>query len=376
MFSFNIITVSQLNVYLKSLLDGDKILGECLVKGEISNFKRHYPSGHLYFSLKDKAVSIRAVMFKSSAQNLRFSLTDGMEVIVRGNVSLYERDGGVQIYAADILPDGIGALNFAFEQLKEKLAKEGLFDPGHKKPLPKFPEAIGIVSSKTGAALQDILNILRRRWPPAKIVLAPALVQGDAAGEQIARGIAALNKTRCDVIIMGRGGGSIEELWAFNTEAVARAVYNSKIPVVSAVGHETDFTIADFVADLRAPTPSAAAELVSPDINGVLQYLDEMAGSMRENAAGRIKSIRQSLLDSPLRDNILRLHKERKSETLRLAETLSSLSPLDVLLRGYAIASGKGGVIKSVRDCAAGDQIDIRFKDGSVLAEIAGICPA
>ena len=272
-----IITVGQLNRYVKSLLDADENLYNLYLVGEISNFTDHYKSGHFYFSLKDEDAQIKAVMFRNNASRVRFRVENGMRVIVRGRVSMYEAAGQYQIFVDDMQPDGVGALNLAFEQLKEKLQKEGLFDAAHKKPIPKMPKRVGVITSATGAAVQDILNILGRRFPLAEVVLASVLVQGEGAHEQLIAAIQEFNRNKCaDVLIIGRGGGSTEDLWEFNNEDLARAVYASKIPVISAVGHETDFTICDFVADLRAPTPSAAAELAVPDQNEVLAYLDTL----------------------------------------------------------------------------------------------------
>ena len=261
-----VLTIAQLNRYVKSRLDADENLYNVFLVGEISNFTDHYKTGHFYFTLKDSDAQIKAVMFRQNALRVKFKPENGLKVIVRGRVSLYEAAGSYQVFVDDMQPDGVGALNLAFEQLKERLQKEGLFDEAHKKPLPRYPQRIGVITSETGAAVQDILNILGRRFPYAEVVLAPVLVQGDGAPEQMIAALQDFNRLQnADVIIIGRGGGSAEDLWAFNDENLAYAVYRSEIPVISAVGHETDFTICDFVADLRAPTPSAAAELAVPD---------------------------------------------------------------------------------------------------------------
>ncbi|MCH5303946.1 MAG: exodeoxyribonuclease VII large subunit, partial [Ruminococcus sp.] len=268
-----IITVSQLNYYVKSLLDNDPHLTNVFLTGEISNLTDHYRSGHIYFSLKDKNAVVRAVMFAGNARNLKFKPEEGMKVIVLCRVSLYEATGGYQIYVEDMQPDGIGALTLAFEQLKKKLEEKGIFSAENKKPIPKFPKTVGVITSPTGAAVQDIRNILTRRFPSVDIVLCPVLVQGTGAPAQLINAVNLFNEyDLADVIIIGRGGGSIEDLWAFNDENLAYSIYASNIPVISAVGHETDFTICDFVSDLRAPTPSAAAELAVPDREELLSY--------------------------------------------------------------------------------------------------------
>ena len=264
--SMNVLSVSQITGYLKSLLEGDPNLNPVFISGEISNFTDHYRSGHLYFSLKDEKAVLKAVMFSSSARRLRFRPSDGMKVLCRGRISLYEASGQYQLYVDDMQPDGLGTLNLAYEQLKTRLEKEGLFDAARKRPIPRYPRRVGVITSPTGAAVRDICQILGRRWPMAEIVFCPVLVQGEEAAPQLVEALARMNRVDgVDTIIIGRGGGSLEDLWAFNEESVARAVAASKIPVISAVGHETDFTICDFVADLRAPTPSAAAELAVPD---------------------------------------------------------------------------------------------------------------
>ena len=394
----NIITVTQLNVYIKSLLAGDNILKDIMVVGEISNFKAHYPSGHFYFTLKDKNASMRSVMFKGNTSKVKFTPTNGLSVIVRGSISLYEKDGGIQLYAVDMQPDGVGALNLAFEQLKEKLMQEGLFDQKFKKSIPKFPKLIGLVTSETGAALQDIINVLKRRYPAVDIVLTSVLVQGNEAAGQIARAIDYLNGNyACDVIIVGRGGGSIEELWAFNEEIVARAIFKSKIPIVSAVGHETDFTIADFVADMRAPTPSAAAELVTPDQNNILRQIDDYYSMMEHMIDQKIMGLRNKVKSAQESGGLGRLameigtHKMKfrqmyqllninttallnlKKEKIKVQyATLQALSPLKVLSRGYSVVTDDdGGVISKMDDTKLGNEINIYLMDGMLKAKIS-----
>lgn len=395
-----IITVSQLNYYLKSLLDNDPKLQFVLLEGEISNLTDHYSSGHIYFSLKDDKSVIRAVMFSYAAKNLKFKPKDGMKVLVRGRVTIYEPTGQYQLYVEDMQPDGVGALSLQFEQLKEKLSKEGLFDNKYKKPIPKFPQTIAVVTSPTGAAVRDIFNILSRRYPSADIVMCPVLVQGDSAAEQLKNAINTLSTNEvADVIIIGRGGGSQEDLWAFNDESLARAIFNCKTPVISAVGHETDFTICDFVSDLRAPTPSAAAELAVPDravlladLSAQRQYVDALMDKkivdleksllnssrlmsayspesvIREysksliNNATRLQHISQKLVD----DNL--------SEIIKTAEKLSTLNPVNVLMRGYSFVSDKDNkTVSSVKDVAVGDVVNIKVHDGAFFATINDI---
>ena len=401
MSAMNPISVSQLNRFVKSLLEGEDVLQSVYLRGEISNFTNHYKSGHLYFSLKDENAAIRAVMFSSAARRLRFSPKDGMQVIARGRVSLYEQAGTYQFYAEDMMPDGLGALNLAFEQLRDKLQKEGLFDPARKKPIPRYPKKIAVITSETGAAIRDILEISARRWPLASILLRPALVQGEGAARDLAKAIEEINADgTADVIILGRGGGSLEDLFAFNEEIVARAVAASKIPVSSAVGHETDVTICDFVADLRAPTPSAAAELAVPDQNeekGKLRDLSYTLKSILENRleqdAVRLSRLRAShYLAKPMQ-----LVKEREMQVDRLAERFSrlcaarissesdrlafytgkmdALSPLKVLSRGYAIAEMEGAIVKSAAELSCGDLLRLRFSDGAARCEVKELIP-
>ena len=394
----SVLTVSQVNFYLKSVLESDRRLQDVLIAGEISNFTDHYRSGHLYFSLKDERSVLKAVMFAGSARFLKFKPADGMRVIVRGRISLYEPSGQYQLYAEEMQPDGDGALSIAYEQLKAKLEAEGLFDPSRKRPLPQYPRRIGVITSPTGAAVQDILQITARRWPVAEIIFAPGLVQGDGAPEQLIRAVNAMNqKHACDVILLGRGGGSLEDLWAFNDEGLARAVVASEIPVVSCVGHETDFTICDFVADMRAPTPSAAAELAVPDraellayYRSQIQYLTSlMEGRLRQeknreiNYHGRMLRSKSMMklqrLDSRCQYLCMSLQKSAQATVLQrealyktYAAKLEGLSPLAPLLRGYTITEKNDAVVSSKTALQAGDEITVRFSDGTIQATVMG----
>ena len=382
-------SVTELNNFVKSLFDNNENLKNVFVTGEISNFKNHY-SGHMYMTIKDEGGAIKAVMFSSYASRLKFVPENGMKVIIFGSVSLYSKDGSYQLYITDMQPDGIGALNLAFEQLKEKLFKEGLFNQENKKPIPVFPQKIGVATAPDGAAVRDIFSILKRRFPLAEIVFCPVAVQGASAAPEIANAIKLFNeKNACDVLIIGRGGGSLEDLWAFNEEVVARAIFESQIPIISAVGHETDFTIADFVADLRAPTPSAAAELAVPDIIelksdllGIKQHLtvlmENKVGFEREylensekrlsilSPTNKILNSRQEL--SNLYERIVnsiefRMSNE-KSKISILSGKLNALSPLDVLSRGYSISYKNNSPITSVSDVSNGDNIKVKVTDG------------
>ena len=395
-----VLSVSQLNRYIKMNFDADENLANIFISGEISNFTNHYRTGHLYFTLKDDSAAVRAVMFNSSAKRLKFMPEDGMKVIARGRVSVYEASGQYQLYVDDMQPDGVGALNLAYEQLKEKLQKEGLFSELHKKPLPPYPEKVGVITSPTGAAVRDIINVLGRRFPYAEIVFCPVLVQGDGAHLQLTDAVNLFNSERAaDVIIIGRGGGSIEDLWEFNDEGLARAVYNSEIPVISAVGHETDFTICDFVADMRAPTPSAAAELAVPDANELQYALSALKNRMFLNVSSRIADRRSRLeyltskgaLKSP--DEMLSNRSQRldtafskmlssyenriggkKEEFISAATALSKLDPMSVLMRGFAFVSDKNGKnVYSSQALAKGDKINVRFHDGSAVCEVKEI---
>lgn len=395
-----VLSVSQLNRYIKMNFDADENLANIFISGEISNFTNHYRTGHLYFTLKDDSAAVRAVMFNSSAKRLKFMPEDGMKVIARGRVSVYEASGQYQLYVDDMQPDGVGALNLAYEQLKEKLQKEGLFSEHHKKPLPPYPEKVGVITSPTGAAVRDIINVLGRRFPYAEIVFCPVLVQGEGAHLQLTDAVNLFNSERAaDVIIIGRGGGSIEDLWEFNDEGLARAVYNSEIPVISAVGHETDFTICDFVADMRAPTPSAAAELAVPDANELQYALSALKNRMFLNVSSGIADRRSRLeyltskgaLKSP--DEMLSNRSQRldtafskmlssyenriggkKVEFISTATALSKLDPMSVLMRGFAFVSDKNGKnVYSSQALAKGDKINVRFHDGSAVCEVKEI---
>ena len=395
-----VLSVSQLNRYIKMNFDADENLANIFISGEISNFTNHYRTGHLYFTLKDDSAAVRAVMFNSSAKRLKFMPEDGMKVIARGRVSVYEASGQYQLYVDDMQPDGVGALNLAYEQLKEKLQKEGLFSEHHKKPLPPYPEKVGVITSPTGAAVRDIINVLGRRFPYAEIVFCPVLVQGDGAHLQLTDAVNLFNsESAADVIIIGRGGGSIEDLWEFNDEGLARAVYNSEIPVISAVGHETDFTICDFVADMRAPTPSAAAELAVPDANELQYALSALKNRMFLNVSSGIADRRSRLeyltskgaLKSP--DEMLSNRSQRldtafskmlssyenriggkKVEFISAATALSKLDPMSVLMRGFAFVSDKNGKnVYSSQALAKGDKINVRFHDGSAVCEVKEI---
>lgn len=395
-----VLSVSQLNRYIKMNFDADENLANIFISGEISNFTNHYRTGHLYFTLKDDSAAVRAVMFNSSAKRLKFMPEDGMKVIARGRVSVYEASGQYQLYVDDMQPDGVGALNLAYEQLKEKLQKEGLFSELHKKPLPPYPEKVGVITSPTSAAVRDIINVLGRRFPYAEIVFCPVLVQGDGAHLQLTDAVNMFNSERAaDVIIIGRGGGSIEDLWEFNDEGLARAVYNSEIPVISAVGHETDFTICDFVADMRAPTPSAAAELAVPDANELQYALSALKNRMFLNVSSGIADRRSRLeyltskgaLKSP--DEMLSNRSQRldtafskmlssyenriggkKVEFISAATALSKLDPMSVLMRGFAFVSDKNGKnVYSSQALAKGDKINVRFHDGSAVCEVKEI---
>jgi len=393
-----ILTVSQLNFYVKSILDSDQRLNYVFLCGEISNLTDHYRSGHIYLSLKDNKSVIRAVMFAGNARNLKFKPMEGMKVICRGRVTLYEATGQYQYYIEDMQPDGIGALYQAYEQLKEKLQSKGLFDESHKKPIPYCPKTIGVITSPTGAAVQDIKNILTRRFPSVNIVLCPVLVQGDNAVPQLIDAVNKLNEyDLCDTIIIGRGGGSIEDLWAFNDENLAYAIYNSHIPVISAVGHETDFTICDFVSDLRAPTPSAGAELAVPDRNEILQNLDAqrqylsslMDKKLIENN-NVVSEMTTKLLSLSPDDKIAKLYNdldfisqkyENNSNRIfqntankieLLATKLESLNPVSILKRGYSVVTNNDKTVTSVKDVKNGDTLAINVTDGKIISKVIG----
>ena len=393
-----VLTVAQINRYISFKIKEDRNLQGIMVKGEISNFTVHYRSGHLYFTLKDGEAAIKAVMFSSAASRLKFNVENGMSVIVSASVAVYERDGVYQLYVTDIQPDGTGAVYIAVEQLKAKLSKLGIFDNAHKRPLPVFPKKIGVVTSKSGAALKDIINVLSRRYPIGELYIVNALVQGENAPDSICRGILEAEKAECDVVIVGRGGGSIEDLSAFNSEKVAYAIYNCKAPVVSAVGHETDYTIADLAADLRAPTPSAAAELVSLSSEQLLEKT-KMLEKRLENAVYKLfdgKSEQLIALNSRLLkfspENNLKINNQKlcmlekglkNAITARLRNceallnskmtALDVLSPVKVLSRGYSLVYNEEKLINDASQATIGDKLSIRTGNGSIIAEVTDI---
>ncbi len=389
------ITITELNKYIKDKVAEDEFLQNVYVKGEISNFKNHY-TGHMYFTLKDENSLIKCIMFKGYAERLKFMPRDGMKVVVFGTVSVFERDGVYQIYCKAMKEDGIGDLYTAYNELKQKLEKEGLFDQKYKKKIPFLPKRIGVLTSKTGAVIRDIINVSTRRNPNVYIRLLPVPVQGEGAGEKIADAIKLMNeKDLADVIIVARGGGSLEDLWPFNEEVVARAIFESRIPVISAVGHETDFTIADFVADLRAPTPSAAAELAVPEISKVEEmirnYQNRYRLALKKNIdymklryekcmqSKAYKEPTQRINESYITiDNLIKNMINNMNNKMVIARTkfinnvskLDALSPLKTLSRGYSIASKENKIVKSVKDLNTGDKISIRFSDGEKQAEV------
>lgn len=392
----NVLSITQLTEYIRGRLDDDPFLGQVAVRGEISNYKV-YPSGHHYFTLKDERAALKCVMFKGNAMRLRFRPDNGMKVIAMGKVTVYPRDGAYQLYCAAMAMDGVGDLYAAFEQLKKKLAAQGLFDPAHKKPLPKCPGTIGIVTSSAGAAVHDMLRILRKRYPLTKVRLLPVRVQGAEAPGEIAAAIRYANRYRlADLLIVGRGGGSIEDLWAFNDELVAHAIYESEIPVISAVGHEPDVTISDYVADLRAATPSNAAELAVPDQDALRQNLDAMSSAMASALSRQLKAARQHLnvlsqspaLRSPTgyieqREKSLELLKNRliaaqnqsitrkNQRYIAAVSKLDAMSPLKVLTRGYSMAQTEAGeVLRSVRQVELGERISVLLSDGKLSATV------
>ena len=389
------VSVSDLNLYIKEKIAGDEALNAVVVKGEISNFKAHY-TGHFYFTLKDDKSLIKCIMFKSYAERINFKPKDGMKVIIFGGVSVFERDGIYQIYAKAMMEQGVGDLYAAYEKLKEDLAKEGLFDESHKKKIPLKPKIIGVLSSQTGAVIRDIINVSTRRNPNCYIRLLPVPVQGPGAAKEIVKGIETMNEKKlADVIILARGGGSLEDLWPFNEEIVARAIYNSEIPIISAVGHETDFTIADFVADLRAPTPSAAAELANPDIYELKNKINTLNERSRLSLKKKLELMKmkyQSLMNSKvftdpiqnMQNNYLRIdgfikrlensivlkqkgvQKDFKSMVLKL----DALSPLKTMVRGFSIIEKDGKIIKSCKDLEKDDEVSIKLIDGNKQAKI------
>lgn len=394
-----VLSVSQLNRYVKSIIEQDMNLQTVFVQGEISNFTNHYKTGHFYMTIKDELSSIKAVMFKSANMRLKFMPENAMSVIIRGRVAVFERDGQYQLYIDDMQPDGTGALSLAFEQLKAKLAKEGLFDAEKKKAIPAYPMRVGVVTSPTGAAIRDIINVISRRFPPAELILCPVAVQGEYAAPQIKAAIELFNAEKAaDVLIVGRGGGSVEELWAFNEEIVARAVAASKIPVISAVGHETDFTICDFAADLRAPTPSAAAELAVPDSYQQREMLSSAARRMLSAVSDRLGAERAMLekqksklrilspqnyidnlrvrcdraamaMDSSVRHELTVKSKEISS----LCAKLDAMSPLKILARGYSVASKQGKIISDINSVEKGDMINVKISGGDIECEVTQV---
>ncbi len=410
------ITVTQLNKYIKNLLETDINLSQVSVKGEISNFKLH-SSGHCYMTIKDETAQIRAVMFKTYTSSLKFTPENGMKITATGKISVYERDGQYQMYVFSMQPDGLGYLHVEFEKLKAKLTAEGIFDLSHKKPIPKIPKAIGVITSPTGAAVRDIINVATRRYPLAEIIICPVLVQGENSAKQIVNAIEYMNREKlADVLIVGRGGGSIEDLWSFNEESVAYAIYNSKIPVISAVGHETDFTIADFAADLRAPTPSAAAELAVPSAlelkANVSMYLNRMLSVTKQTIDLKRSIVKGFSLKSPadyINQNRLRtdnamqkisnivtesliknrnktdsysqrinnsaeaLFSEKSKQLTVSIAKLDALSPLKVMTRGYSVALAKDGILKSVHNVYKGDEITVRLTDGTLDCTVENI---
>ena len=416
-----VVTVSQLNLYIKKMFDSDLSFASVILSGEISNLSPHYRSGHLYFSLKDDTSAIKAVMFAREASRLRFQPENGMKVLAVGRVTVFERDGVYQLYVRELQPDGAGALAVAFEQLKKKLEARGLFDAAHKKPIPAYPKRIGVITSPNGAALQDILNIIRRRYPLCEVIVAGVTVQGNAAAEEIVEAIEAFNdKNLADVLIVGRGGGSAEDLWCFNDETLAYAIYNSRIPVISAVGHETDFTISDFAADLRAPTPSAAAELATPDIfelthrvsaleNALFssygRVLSEKRAAFEKLAARRSFASAEGFFEADRRhieelsralclhtETALRKESDRAADARRKLDKLTEsflnaqklrftkdvtalkkLNPLDVLLRGYAAVEKDGCVLSGTGDIAVGDTVQVLLRDGRLTCGVQGV---
>lgn len=393
------LSVSELNSYIKRMLDTDVLLSGLWVKGEISNFK-HHTSGHLYMTLKDAGGAVRAVMFKNAAMRLKFKPEDGMKVVVFGHVSVFESAGQYQVYIEGMQPDGVGALYVAYEQLKAKLEQEGLFSETHKKEIPYIPRKIAVITSPTGAAIRDVLNVLNRRFKLSDVVVCPVLVQGDGAAEQIVKAIAYVNENQlADVIITGRGGGSIEDLWAFNEEIVARAIFDSDVPVISAVGHETDFTIADFVADLRAPTPSAAAELATPSESEILGILGGFSECMRNSVLRRIDGNRamvQHLSGKISKDGVLHAYDKKRllvdsklQIALRCVEKklaghkelfvqniakLESLSPLGVLQRGYSVTeTAEGKLITDTTSVQTDDVLKTVLSDGVIYSAVTKV---
>lgn len=392
---YQAITVTDLNKYIKEKIAGDENLANVLVKGEISNFKLHY-TGHMYFTLKDENSLIKCIMFKTYTPHLKFTPKDGMKVMAFGTVSVFERDGVYQLYCKAMQEDGMGSLYTAYEELKAKLEKEGYFDVAHKKKIPFMPKSIGVLTSNTGAVIRDIINVSTRRNPNVYLKLLPVPVQGEGAAEKIAAGIELMNEKKlADVIIIARGGGSLEDLWPFNEEIVAKAIYNSELPVISAVGHETDFTIADFVADLRAPTPSAAAELAVPNIADVELKLNTYQNRFRQALKKKTELMRlryekcmnsrvfkdplqkvnenYMLIDryvKSIQNSIIAKYKDKKLEAIKLYSKLDALSPLKTLARGYSITEKDGKIVHKASELKKGDKLTLRFEDGKINTEV------
>lgn len=392
---YNPISVTDLNTYIKQRVDEDEFLNNVLVKGEISNFKLHY-TGHMYFTLKDENSLIKCIMFKSYAANLKFMPKDGMKIMIVGTVSVYERDGVYQIYCKAMQEQGMGSLHLAYEELKNKLEKEGIFSQEHKKEIPKMPNCIGVLTSNTGSVIRDIINVSTRRNPNVYIKLLPVPVQGQGAAEKIVEAIQIMNEQKlADVIILARGGGSLEDLWPFNEEIVARAIYNSELPVISAVGHETDFTISDFVADLRAPTPSAAAELAIPNIADIIIKLEGYNNILKINLKKKIELMRlryeKCLASRVFKEPLQKINeryitvdfyvrkmknsvdlklKTNRSKFTEVVSKIDALSPLKTLTRGYSITTKEDKLIKSVKELGKNDEIQLRFIDGTAKAKI------
>lgn len=396
-----ILTVTQINEYIRALISSDDVLSSIIVRGEISNLTLHR-SGHIYFTLKDEGSVLKSVMFRSSASRVKFALKEGMNVIVYGRISLYTPSGQYQLYAEDIQPDGIGALYIAYEQIKEKLSREGLFDQSRKKAIPRIPKTVGIITSPTGAAIHDMINVMGRRFPLAKLVLYPALVQGDNAHTTLIAGIEYFNKSKsCDVIIIGRGGGSMEDLWAFNNVDLAYAISRSEIPVISAVGHESDFTICDFVADLRAPTPSAAAELAVPDVVSVKQALSNAENKLNRHMIILTQTYRKQLsnlantrvlqskeelfneyrfrlgiISDKLDSSITNAFAIKEHSYNILVAKLNAISPLNTLARGYAIVQNESDkAISDIQELCVDEEINVSFVNGSIRATVNRINP-
>lgn len=392
------INVTALNKYVKELLERDSVLTDIAIRGEVSNFVNHYKTGHFYFSIKDEKCSVKAVMFRGDAQKLSFMPENGMGIIAFCRVSLFERDGSFQIYVTEMLPDGVGAMQLAFEQLKLRLEKEGLFDEKYKKKLPVMPKSIAVVTSKTSAALQDIINVITRRYPVATLILVPVTVQGSEAKTEIAKGIKKADCCGADVIIVARGGGSKEDLWVFNEEIIARAAFEAKTPLVSAIGHEIDFSILDFVADMRAPTPSAAAELTTPDFyeylakntkiyTNIKRQLQNYINLCYNNLKSKVQSHsmkKTMLLYNELSDGLIKLNKDMskiasskilacENNLQHAASVAETVSPLKVIARGYAVLEMHGETVTSVKGLKSGDNLNIRMRDGNVLCNVDSV---